>query len=119
MEAREFRSAESQFRAGNLPPLDELRKKSKVLRRPTTPSDLWSSLFRCDLLKVLPTTADAVLANAVLIAHHTRPAGMGVDLKGGRWTKNWCGGVQQWRTCLSGHVWAGRLRSGWLRSPPH
>src|SRR5262245_28627982 len=34
------------------------------------------------------------------------------DLQGGRWTKDWCGGVQDWRTRLSGRGWTDRRRSG-------
>jgi len=42
-----------------------------------------------------------------------------VELKGGRWTKDQCGGVQGWRASLSGLAWADRRRSGWFRPPPH
>lgn len=33
------------------------------------------------------------------------------ELKGGRWTKDQCGGVQGWRAGLSGLAWADRRRS--------
>jgi hypothetical protein len=33
-------------------------------------------------------------------------------LQGGRWTKDWCGGDQDWRTRLSGRGWTDRRRSG-------
>jgi hypothetical protein len=33
-------------------------------------------------------------------------------LEGGRWTKDWCGGDQQWRLRLSGRGWTDRRRSG-------
>jgi hypothetical protein len=58
-------------------------------------------------------------AAAVSFSGHSGRGVAGSSLKGGRWTKNWCGGVQQWRARLSGRVWAGRLRSGWLLPPPH
>ena len=35
-----------------------------------------------------------------------------VGFKGGRWTKDQCGGVQGWRAGLSGPAWANRRRSG-------
>ena len=34
------------------------------------------------------------------------------SLQGGRWTKDWCGGDQDWRTRLSGRGWTDRRRSG-------
>jgi hypothetical protein len=34
------------------------------------------------------------------------------NLQGGRWTKDWCGGDQQWRPRLSGRGWTDRRRSG-------
>jgi hypothetical protein len=34
------------------------------------------------------------------------------DLQGGRWTKDRCGGDQQWRPRLSGRGWTDRRRSG-------
>ena len=43
---------------------------------------------------------------------HARPSVTANDLQGGRWTKDWCGGDQQWRTRLSGRGWTDRRRSG-------
>jgi hypothetical protein len=114
MEAIELRSADFQFGAGRLPTRDGLRKRSGVSPGLLTDCGHFPAAGRDVVAGLLPVAADAAL-----IARHVRIVGMGRDLKGGRWTKNWCGGVQQWRTCLSGHVWAGRLRSGWLCSPPH
>jgi len=54
-----------------------------------------------------------------LVAVATRKTAPLVDLKGGRWTKDWCGGVQEGRMCLSGLMWVKHRRSGWFRPPPH
>jgi hypothetical protein len=43
---------------------------------------------------------------------HARPGVAAKDLQGGRWTKDWCGGDQQWRARLSGREWTDRRRSG-------
>jgi hypothetical protein len=43
---------------------------------------------------------------------HARPSVAAIDLQGGRWTKDWCGGDQQWRARLSGREWTDRRRSG-------
>jgi hypothetical protein len=40
------------------------------------------------------------------------PGGAVRNLQGGRWTKDWCGGDQQWRPRLSGRGWTDRRRSG-------
>lgn len=51
-------------------------------------------------------------ASAHHIFRHARPGVAARDLQGGRWTKDWCGGDQQWRTRLSGRGWTDRRRSG-------
>jgi hypothetical protein len=51
-------------------------------------------------------------ASAHYIFRHARPGVAARDLQGGRWTKDWCGGDQQWRTRLSGREWTDRRRSG-------
>jgi hypothetical protein len=43
---------------------------------------------------------------------HACPSVAANDLQGGRWTKDWCGGDQQWRARLSGRAWTDRRRSG-------
>jgi hypothetical protein len=51
-------------------------------------------------------------ASAHIIACYARPSVAARDLQGGRWTKDRCGGDQQWRTRLSGRGWTDRRRSG-------
>jgi hypothetical protein len=46
------------------------------------------------------------------IARHVHPSVAARDLQGGRWTKDRCGGDQQWRLRLSGRGWTDRRRSG-------
>ena len=64
-------------------------------------------------------TIVARVPGEVSISRPSGPEAAGDSLTGGRWTKNWCGGVQQGRARLSGRVWVGHLRSGWFHSPPH
>jgi len=51
-------------------------------------------------------------ASAHRIVRHACPSVAVRDLQGGRWTKDRCGGDQQWRTRLSGRGWTDRRRSG-------
>jgi hypothetical protein len=51
-------------------------------------------------------------ASAHTIVRHACPSVAERDLQGGRWTKDRCGGDQQWRTRLSGRGWTDRRRSG-------
>jgi hypothetical protein len=51
-------------------------------------------------------------ASAHTIFRHACPSVAERDLQGGRWTKDRCGGDQQWRTRLSGRGWTDRRRSG-------
>src|SRR5688572_30561251 len=96
MEAREFRFADRVSLLGDLPTRD--RQTSHSSTKAIAVAHAWKR---------------------VSISRPSRPEAAGDSLKGGRWTKNWCGGVQQWRARLSGRVWVGRLRSGWFHSPPH
>ena len=50
--------------------------------------------------------------SAQSIFRHACPSVAMRDLQGGRWTKDWCGGDQQWRLRLSGRGWTDRRRSG-------
>jgi hypothetical protein len=51
-------------------------------------------------------------ASVHTIVRHACPSVAAKDLQGGRWTKDRCGGDQQWRTRLSGRGWTNRRRSG-------
>jgi hypothetical protein len=51
-------------------------------------------------------------ASAHTIVRHACPSVAERDLQGGRWTKDRCGGDQQWRPRLSGRGWTDRRRSG-------
>ena len=63
--------------------------------------------------------AGVIMISVVFNFRFCRLIPAAVKLKGGRWTKDQCGGVQGWRAGLSGPVWADRRRSGWFRPPPH
>jgi len=56
--------------------------------------------------------ADLSGATAQCIVGHANPSVAAGNLQGGRWTKDRCGGDQQWRTRLSGRGWTDRRRSG-------
>src|SRR5215831_18106947 len=59
---------------------------------------------------------------SAFIAGHVRTnvTELELDYKGGRWTKDWCGGVRRGgRMRLSGRMWTERRRSGRLCPPPH
>jgi hypothetical protein len=51
-------------------------------------------------------------AGKLAISHRMTIRPVARDLQGGRWTKDWCGGDQDWRTRLSGRGWTDRRRSG-------
>jgi len=51
-------------------------------------------------------------ASAHTIVRHVCPSVAARDFQGGRWTKDRCGGDQQWRLRLSGRGWTDRRRSG-------
>ena len=67
----------------------------------------------------LAITASVFVISVVFDFGFCRLIPAAVELKGGRWTKDQCGGVQGWRASLSGLAWADRRRSGWFRPPPH
>ena len=51
-------------------------------------------------------------ASVHTIVRYACPSVAAKDLQGGRWTKDRCGGDQQWRPRLSGRGWTDRRRSG-------
>lgn len=51
-------------------------------------------------------------ASALNMVRCARPSVAVRNFQGGRWTKDRCGGDQQWRLRLSGRGWTDRRRSG-------
>lgn len=51
-------------------------------------------------------------AHTNTIVRYACPSAAAGNLQGGRWTKDRCGGDQQWRPRLSGRGWTDRRRSG-------
>ena len=81
--------------------------------------------FSFPLFGVLPAIVFFAMTTSVFVISMVFDFGFcrsipaAVELKGGRWTKDQCGGVQGWRAGLSGLAWADRRRSGGFRPPPH